>query len=190
MLWRVDMSSSEHSLDRRDPLVIDTHDLGRRAGALRHLSAQVPAPDGVGDEIIGVRPGSPVDLDLRLESVVEGVLVTGTASVDVTGECGRCLDPIQQRLSIDIQELYLYPDTDIDDVEASRLEGELLDLEPLVRDEVVLELPFMPLCRADCAGLCPTCGTNLNADPDHVHVETIDPRWGELAAWSERQHDN
>lgn len=184
------MSSSERPLNRRGPLIVDTHDLGRRAGALRHLYDQVPAPDGIGDETIGVPPGSPVDLDLRLESVVEGVLVTGTASVGVAGECGRCLDPIAQKLTIDIQELYLYPDTDVDDVEAGRLEGELLDLEPLVRDEVVLELPFMPLCRADCAGLCPTCGTNLNADPDHGHGETIDPRWGELAAWSEHQQDN
>lgn len=177
------MNPSVRPLDRRDPLVIDTHDLGRQAGALREIRTDVPAPEGIGSDIIGVPPASPIALDLKLESVVEGVLVTGMATVTVTGECGRCLEPLEQPLEIDIQELYLYPGTDPDDVEASRMEGELIDLEPLVRDEVVLELPFMPLCREDCAGLCPTCGTNLNAEPDHSHGERIDPRWGDLAAW-------
>lgn len=177
------MSPSERPLDRRDPLVIDTHDLGRRAGAMRELVTDVPAPDGMGIDVIGVPPSSPIALELRLESVVEGVLVTGTATVTVAGECGRCLDPIEQELVIDVQELYLYPDMEPDDTEASRMQGELFDLEPLIRDEVVLELPFMPLCREDCAGLCPTCGTNLNAEPDHDHGDVIDPRWGDLAGW-------
>ena len=177
------MSSATRPLDRRDPLVIDTHDLGRRAGAMRELQTTTEAPDGIGSDVIGVPTGSPIRLDLRLESVVEGVLVTGTAEVEVAGQCGRCLEPIEQQLEIDIQELYLYPDAEPDDTEASRMEGELLDLEPLVRDEVVLELPFMPLCRPDCAGLCPDCGANLNADPEHTHEAAVDPRWGELAGW-------
>ncbi|MDO5683949.1 MAG: DUF177 domain-containing protein, partial [Propionibacteriaceae bacterium] len=79
------------------------------------------------------------------------------------------------------------PGAEPDDVEASRIVGELIDLEPLVRDEVVLELPFMPVCREDCAGLCQTCGANLNKDPDHSHGERIDPRWGDLAAWQSEQ---
>ncbi|NNG19572.1 DUF177 domain-containing protein [Naumannella sp. ID2617S] len=180
------MSTSARPLDRRDPLVIDTHDLGRRAGAMKELHTSTEAPEGIGGDVIGVPTGSPIQLDLRLESVVEGVLVTGTAEVTVVGQCGRCLDPIEQGLEIDVQELYLYPGTEPDDAEASRMEGELIDLEPLVRDEVVLELPFMPLCRDDCEGLCPTCGANLNADPEHRHDEAVDPRWGDLAAWQNR----
>lgn len=183
------MSPSERPLDRRNPLVIDTHDLGRQAGAMRYLRADVPAPDGMGIGVIGVPTSSPVTLDLRLESVVDGVLVTGLVTVIVAGECGRCLDPIEWELDIDVQELYLYPGTDSDDDEASRIVGEALDLEPLIRDEVVLELPFMPLCQDDCAGLCPTCGANLNADPDHSHGPVIDPRWGELAAWRDQQNN-
>ncbi|MDO5684219.1 MAG: DUF177 domain-containing protein, partial [Propionibacteriaceae bacterium] len=94
---------------RHSPLVIDTHDLGRQAGALRELHTSVPAPEGIGSDIIGVPPMSPIALDLRLESVVEGVLVTGTATVSVAGECGRCLEPIEFPIEIDVQELYLYP---------------------------------------------------------------------------------
>ena len=167
--------------------MIDTHDLGRRAGAMRELHTDVPAPDGMGVDVIGVPPKSPITLDLRLESVVDGVLVSGTAAVTLVGECGRCLDPIEQELVIDVQELYLYPGTDSDDEDASRVEGEVIDLEPLIRDEVVLDLPFMPLCREDCAGLCPTCGTNLNADPDHDHGPALVPRWAELSDWREQQ---
>ena len=181
------MSPTAQPLDPRSPLVIDTHDLGRQAGAQRDYRTDVPAPEGIGNDIIGVRPASPIALDLRLESVVDGVLVTGIATVTVTGECGRCLEPTEDFLELDVQELYLYPGAEPDDDEASRLEGELLDLEPLVRDEVVLELPFIPLCRDDCAGLCQVCGANLNADPDHNHGDQIDPRWSDLAAWRDAQ---
>lgn len=181
------MSPSERPLDRRSPLVLDTHDLGRRAGAMKEIVTDVPAPDGMGSDVIGVPPASPIALELRLESVVEGVLVSGTATVTVAGECGRCLEPIEQELVIDVQELYLYPGMEPDDTDASRMEGEVLDLEPLIRDEVVLELPFMPLCQEDCAGLCPTCGANLNADPEHTHGDVIDPRWGDLAGWQSAQ---
>ena len=76
------------------------------------------------------------------------------------------------------------PDKEPDDEEASRLDGELLDLEPLLRDTVVLDLPYTPLCRPDCAGLCPDCGADLNADLDHSHGEKIDPRWADLTGWT------
>ena len=58
--------------------------------------------------------------------------------------------------------------------------GDLIDLEPVLRDAVVLELPFQPLCRPDCAGLCPQCGANLNDDPGHEHRPDNDPRWDAL----------
>lgn len=177
------MNSPHRLLDPRSGLVLDTHELGRRAGAMKEVSTVVDAPEGLGIDVIEVPPGSPIHLDLRLEAVVEGVLVTGTAEVMVTGECARCLEPIEDDLTIDVQELFLYPGTDVDDEEASRIEGELIDLEPVVRDGVVLDLPFTPLCRPDCAGLCPDCGQNLNAEPDHTHGEKIDPRWGDLAEW-------
>jgi uncharacterized protein len=174
------MSSPHRPLDRRSALVLDTRELGRRAGAMKVVQTSVEAPADLGIDVIGVPPGSPVDLDVRLESVVEGVLVTGTAKVGVAGECVRCLVPISDELEVEIQELYVHPAVEVDDDEVSRLEGDLIDLEPLLRDEVVLDLPFQPLCREDCAGLCTLCGANLNDQPDHEHDVVVDPRWDAL----------
>lgn len=151
---------------------------------MKEVRTSVEAPAELGIAVIAVPPGSPVELDVRLESVVEGVLVTGIANVSVVGECVRCLGEIEDQLEIDIQELFVYPGSEATEEEASRLEGDLIDLEPLLRDGVVLELPFQPLCREDCQGLCTECGANLNADPQHSHGESVDPRWGGLASWT------
>ncbi|MDR1238172.1 MAG: DUF177 domain-containing protein [Propionibacteriaceae bacterium] len=168
-------------VDPRSELVVDTHELVRHAGQSKQVRRVASAPDGLGVAMIGVPPGSPVALDLRIEAVVEGVLVTGTAQVKLAGSCARCLDLVESEDSIAIQELYCYPDKELDDPDASRLEGDLIDLEPLLRDLVVIDLPFTPKCRPDCAGLCPSCGANLNRDPDHDHGADADPRWAALA---------
>ena len=174
------MSSPHRPLNTRSGLVLDTRELGRRAGAMKVVRASVEAPADLGISVIGVPPGSPVELDLRLESVVEGVLVSGSATVQVRGECVRCLGDISGELEVDIQELYVYPGAEPDNDLASRLEGDLIDLEPLLRDAVVLGLPFQPLCRDDCLGLCVECGANLNDNPDHRHESHLDPRWDAL----------
>ncbi|MCW2811533.1 MAG: hypothetical protein JWP61_1991 [Friedmanniella sp.] len=174
------MGSPHRPLDHRSGLVLDTRELGRRAGAMKVVQASVDAPADLGVTVIGVPPGSPIELDLRLESVVEGVLVSGTATVALRGECVRCLTEISDELEIDVQELFVYPGSEATEDEASRLEGDLIDLEPLLRDEVVLDLPFQPLCREDCAGLCTVCGADLNADPQHDHEAPTDSRWDKL----------
>ncbi len=153
---------------------------------MRTVSRVVPAPADMGTGVVGVPQGSDVVLELRLESVVEGVLVTGTARVHVEGECVRCLDPVTSEQEVRVQELYVYPDQDVDDEEAERLEGDLVDLEPLLRDAVVLGLPFRPVCRDDCPGLCPECGARLADDPGHRHEEG-DPRWAALSALRDQQ---
>ena len=170
-------------LDPRAPLVLDTRELGRRPGSQRTMSRKVEAPAELGIEILGVPEGSQVDLDLRLEAVMDGVLVTGTATADLEGECARCLEPIEDTVTVDFQELYLYDpaDGDDEDDDVSRLEGDLLDLEPVLRDAVVLALPFQPLCQDDCPGLCTECGARLADDPDHRHDAPGDPRWAALA---------
>ncbi len=119
---------------------------------------------------------------------MEGVLVTGEARASLDGECVRCLEPIADELDVTFQELFLYDDQvtpggdpDEDDG-VSMLEDDLLDLEPLLRDSVVLALPFQPLCEDDCAGLCVECGARLAEDPDHTHEAAIDPRWAGLTA--------
>lgn len=170
------------TLDSRAPLVLDTHELGRRPGAEREVVLSAPAPADLGVDVLGVPQDSPIELDLKLESVMEGVLVTGSASVRVSGECVRCLIELDEGLTVDLQELYLYDAEDESDAdeETSHMDGELLDLEPIVRDAVVLSLPQNPLCRPDCPGLCPECGARLADDPDHSHGEVLDPRWAAL----------
>ncbi|GAA2014659.1 DUF177 domain-containing protein [Nocardioides kribbensis] len=178
-------SDTLKSLDPRAPLVLDTRELGRRPGSQRQVSRQVPAPADLGIEVLHVPEGAPVDLDLRLESVMEGVLVTGEARATLEGECARCLEPISDEIEVTFQELYVYEQHQTphdEDDEVSRLEDDLVDLEPQLRDAVVLALPFQPLCRDDCPGLCTECGARLADDPDHSHEEPIDPRWAGLAA--------
>lgn len=169
------------TLDPRAPLILDTVALSRRPGSERELSLREPAPAELGIDMLGVPEGSDVVLELRLESVMEGALVTGTASVHVCGQCVRCLTAIEDDLLVDLQELYVYDDSDEpEDEETSRLEGDLLDLEPVLRDAVVLALPHNPLCVPDCPGLCPQCGIRLADDPEHTHGEALDPRWSVL----------
>lgn len=176
------MSSAHRLRESPSGLVIDTHDLGRQAGRMKEMHRTAEAPADLGIVVISVPPGSPIELDLRLESVVEGVLVTGTALMELSGECVRCLGEVSDDLEIDIQELFMFSGSEASDEEASQMDGDLLDLEPVIRDEVVLELPFRPLCREDCEGLCAECGVNLNDAPDHNHDAPIDPRWGKLAS--------
>ena len=175
---------SQTHLDPRSPLVLDTRELPRRPGAMRTVSRVVAAPVDLGVEMIGVPEGSDVSLDLRLESVSEGVLVSGSVSGTVTGECGRCLRAITDSFDVTIQELYAYEHSTTDETteedEVGRMQGDLIDLEPAVRDAVVLTLPTNPLCRPDCPGLCPDCGAHYDELPaDHSH-ELADSRWAAL----------
>jgi uncharacterized protein len=176
---------SHTRLDPRLPLVLTARELGRRPGSMRVVQRTVPAPAQVGVELIRVPEGQPVELDLRMEAVVEGVLVSGTVTAPVSGECGRCLDPFTGTVTVEVQDLFAYPDSTTDDTtdaeEVRRLVGDLLDLEPVVRDALVLALPLSPVCRDDCRGLCPACGSRWQDLPaDHSH-ETFDPRWAALA---------
>lgn len=165
--------------------MLDTRELGRRPGSQREVSRTVPAPADLGIEVLSVPEGAPVELDLRLEAVMEGVLVTGSASAALEGECVRCLEPIRDELEVTFQELFVYDDIRDsaeaeEDDEVSMLQDDLVDLEPLLRDAVVLALPFQPLCQDDCPGLCTECGVRLIDEPDHAHEAPIDPRWAAL----------
>jgi uncharacterized protein len=175
--------------DPRNPLVLDTRDLGRAPGSMLEIHRQLLAPAGLGLDIVWVPPGAPLVLDLRMESVTEGVLVTGSVTAPITGECGRCLEEITADFTAEFCELYAYPqsttDTTADQDEVHRIEDDLIDLDSVVRDAVVLGLPISPLCRPDCAGLCPDCGLPLDDLPDgHTH-EVIDPRWAALAVFAQ-----
>ena len=166
-------------LDARNPLVLDTRELGRRPGSMRIEQRAVPAPAGFALDIVGVPEGSPVELDLRLEAVMEGVLVSGHVRATVNGECARCLDPVRNEIEAEICELYAYPGHESDD-DIGRLEGDFINFEPQLRDAIVLALPLRPVCDEDCAGLCATCGVRLaDEPPGHAHDEP-DSRWAAL----------
>jgi uncharacterized protein len=179
---------SEHA-DPRSPLVFDVRTLRRHSGSMEEYRRSVPAPAGLGLDLIGVPEGAPLALDVRLESVTEGVLVSGTVTAQVVGECGRCLDLVSQDLDVEIRELFAYPDSTTDETteedEVHRVDGDHLDIEPVVRDAVVLGLPWTPLCRPDCAGLCVDCGRRLDDLPAGHSHELLDPRWAALAAFTD-----
>ncbi|MCW2740028.1 MAG: hypothetical protein JWR45_450 [Blastococcus sp.] len=169
-----------------NPWRLDLRGLGRRAGSMQEFELTLPAPPHWRVELIGVPEGADVDVRLRLESVMEGVLVTGDLDVPVVGSCARCLEPLDDRLHFDVQELYAYEgsttEATSEEDEVRRVEGDFLDLEPLARDTVVLNLPLAPVCTPDCAGLCVDCGQRLDDLPaDHTH-EVVDARWAALAA--------
>ncbi len=154
---------------------------------MRAYTRTIPAPgepEPLGVETIGVPEGSPVVLDVRLESVTEGVYVSGTAHAELVGECSRCLDELTDEVVVDIGELFAYPasvtDETTDADELPRVLDDYVDVEQTVRDALVLDLPLAPLCRPDCPGLCPECGERrADLPPDHGH-ETLDPRWAAL----------
>ena len=170
----------------RNPWVVELRELGRRAGSMQELDLTLPAPADWNVELIGVPEGAPVHLDLRLESVMEGVLVSGEVTVPLVGSCARCLEPIEDSMRLDVQELFAYEGSTTeetsDEDEVRLVEGERIQLEPMVRDAVVLSLPLAPVCYEDCAGLCAECGQRWDDLPaDHSH-EQLDPRWAGLAA--------
>lgn len=177
---------TEHS--PTGPLVIDTRRLIRRAGSMMEDTLEVASPSRIGTDVVAIVEGEPVVVDLRLESVMEGVLVSGEVHSRATGACVRCLDDIELDVDVDFQELFAYADraahhdevADEDD-DQRMLDGDTIDLEPVIVDAVVLSLPFQPVCDPDCPGLCSECGAHLADDPDHYH-EQLDPRWAALGS--------
>jgi len=179
-------------MDPRSPFVLNTHELARQPGAMRTAERDIPAPEDFGTAVMWVVPDSAMRLDLRLEPAMEGVLVSGDAAVQLQGECVRCLRDISETRTVPVSEMFFYPgareaalaegDEEAEDMQ--ELEGDLLDLEPVLRDAVVTALPFQPLCSETCRGLCPGCGERLDDLPaDHEHVD-VDPRWAALAGLS------
>lgn len=166
--------------------VLDVINLGRRPGSATQIERTVAAPSRIGLDAIAIEAGEPVSLDIHLQAVSEGVLVTGTVRAATAGECTRCLDPVSGHVDVYLTELFAYPNsvteetTDADEIH--RIVDDLIDLEPVIVDAVGLELPLHPVCDEGCEGLCPECGVRLAiAENGHGH-DTIDPRWAGLAA--------
>jgi len=184
-------TSRSHAAQRREPdaaFVLDVRSLGRRPGTMKELRRTAVAADRLGLEMIALPEGAEVELDLRLQAVSEGVLVTGTVTAPTAGECSRCLEPFTDSQELYLTELFAYPDSateqTTEDDEVYRLVDDTVDLEPVIIDQLGLELPLQPLCTPDCAGLCPECGVRMAiAGSDHGH-EILDPRWAGLAKFA------
>lgn len=166
---------------------------------MRELTVTVPAPADLGTEIIGVPEGTNIELDLRFEAVMDGVLVTGAVRGTAVGECVRCLDRLERELNVPFQELFFYSDSrrervaeaegEEDDVDFE-LDGDIADVETVIRDAVVLALPFQPVCREDCPGLCSICGVHLADVPADHHHDVVDPRWAALGQVFDEREEN
>ncbi|WP_293037076.1 DUF177 domain-containing protein [Mycobacterium sp.] len=166
------------------PMMFDITRLGRRPGAMVTLRKTVPSPARIGLDMIAIEAGAPLELDLQVQSVSEGVLVTGTVTAPTAGECARCLTPLDGQVQVRLTELFAYPDSTTEatteEDEVGHIVDDAVDLEQSIVDAVGLELPFSPVCTPDCPGLCPACGVSLAAEPGHHH-DRIDPRWAKLA---------
>jgi uncharacterized protein len=175
--------------------LLNTHELPRRAGEMKEYELDIAAPFRVGVPLMGVPEGDIIEVDVRCESVTEGILVTADIFAVATGECIRCLDPVELELDRKMQELYRYEPTDdrgkksrkrdedevdLEEEEVLYVEGEQVNLEAPVLDAIILSLPVNPLCDEDCLGLCPDCGEKWESLPeDHLH-DVVDARWAGL----------
>ncbi|WP_394769393.1 YceD family protein [Lacisediminihabitans sp.] len=161
----------------KTPYTVDVYDLMHRPGEMRERALDVIVPESFGNAMIGVKQGSELRIDLRMESLHDGILVSADVEGTAAGECGRCLIDIEQPVQVEIQELFAYSSDEAFEYEVHE---DTIDLEPVVRDAVVLSLPFQPVCQEDCLGLCPQCGVRLLDNPGHEHEAPIDPRWAAL----------
>jgi uncharacterized protein len=160
----------------RDVLTLGVADLLSRPSQRReeHLEAEIGGLAVIGSR---VADGRALKIDLLLEALNEAVVVKGTTAATWVGECRRCLRPLEETLRAPILEIF---ELDPTEGETQPLDGDSIDVEPVVREAVLLELPLAPLCRADCAGLCPQCGTDRNEAECGCADEARDPRWGGL----------
>jgi uncharacterized protein len=162
---------------RETPYTVSVIDLLHRPGEMREKAIDVTVDDEMGNAVIGVRKGAKLHIDARLESLHDGILVSGDVDAVAQGECVRCLIDVSIPVEVEFAELFAYS---FDEAFDYTVQDDHVDLEPLVRDAVVLSLPFQPVCQEDCLGLCPECGVRLLDNPGHEHEAPVDPRWAAL----------
>jgi uncharacterized protein len=163
----------------KTPYTVDVYDLMHRPGEMRERSIDIVVPEEFGNAMIAVKAGSELRVELRMESLHDGILVSADIDGTAAGECGRCLIDIEQAIQVEIQELFAYSSDEAFEYEVHE---DTIDLEPVVRDAVVLSLPFQPVCQEECLGLCPQCGVRLLDNPGHEHENPVDPRWAALGS--------
>ncbi len=182
----------------RSIYIFNTHDLPHRAGEMREYELDLKLTEPVGVDLLSIKPGEVIEVDLRLQSVDEGVLATARVVASATGECTRCLKQISWPIDENFTELYYYEitanksagkrggksnkddDLDLDEDDLSFMVGDEIDLEPAIRDAVILNLAVNPLCSEDCPGLEEKQGQNWAYLPIVEDQSPADQRWAAL----------
>lgn len=164
------------------PFVLPVRDIVRKPGEMREHALSIPAPERWGEGIVSISEGRELQIEVRLESVHEGILVSGDVDTVFDGQCGRCLRDISEPVEVEFQELFEYPGEEAADYE---VQDDHVDLETLIRDATVLSLPFQPVCQPDCPGLDPATGEPLTRSAGEK-PEPIDPRWAGLQEFAEQ----
>ena len=177
---------------KKSPFLFNCHDLPRRAGEMREFELTITSPEELGLPLFKVEAESPIEVDLTISAVSEGVLATADVRASAIGECMRCLDPITLELDESFTELFYYEVRKStskrdgkeliveDEDEALSMVGDEIDLELPIRDALILNLPLNPLCQPDCLGLCPDCGVKWEELPDGHEHPKVDIRWAGL----------
>jgi len=169
-----------------NPYRVNVRDLVHRPGEMRERSLSFAVPEQLGAGAVVVREGESLDLQLRLEGLHDGILVSGEVETIARGECVRCLDPVEHAVEVTFQELFAYsPDEAFDHT----VHDDHVDCEPVVRDAVVLSLPFQPVCREGCPGLDPETGERLADVGPREPSAVIDPRWAALEGFQAADDD-
>ncbi|MDR0848522.1 MAG: YceD family protein [Propionibacteriaceae bacterium] len=165
--------------------VISLRDLRRTEGATKEFALSEPVGDALEVGLVHIPSDRVVEAQGVLEAVGDGVWVDGEASAEVDAQCSRCLTDFSYTTQAEIKELFVYEDfaEQYADEDVSFVKDDAIDLEPAIRDCLILDQPLVTLCRPDCQGLCPECGANLNDEPEHSHPDTTDSRWSGLASW-------
>lgn len=183
-------------MDLRSDYVVSVSDVV--SGTTTHLDLTVPAPEECGVGLIGVPAGANLDLQISLQSVSEGIFVQGQIVTQALGQCSRCAIDITKPMNEPIAELVFWPerrqalisegDDEVEDMPV--IEDMHIDLELLIRDAIVLALPFTPLCSPDCQGLCPECGQPWKDLPAGHRYEFLNPAFSALDALAEQMREN
>jgi len=172
---------------RPGPFDVPARDLVHHPGEMREFTLDVPAPEKWGEGLVSIPEGNPVHVEVRLESVHEGILASGRIETEYSGVCGRCLTDIAEPVEVEFQELFAYPEKEATDFE---VQDDHVDLETLVRDATVLALPFQPVCQPDCPGLDPATGERLTVSTGSGQRVPLDSRWAALQQFTPDHDDD
>lgn len=165
------------------PYLVPVARLRREVPSVMSVEFEAPFDEGHefaprGPAETDVFPEAPVRVALTLQSYAGGVSATGTVEAPWHGVCRRCSTPVLGITRVAVRERFEDAAGPGDD-EAYPIDHDVVDLAPLARDAILLDLPLAPLCREDCAGLCPRCGIDRNEESCQCSAEP-DPRWATL----------